>query len=1001
MCRASPPMPPLSRILPALVFALPAFVLGAATAPAAATAAGAAQLPKETKSFVEKNCGDCHDAQMKKGGFDLLGLKYDPADSANFAQWSKVHDRLLAHEMPPKDEPQPAPAELKAFLDGLSSALVADDRAAVARDGGRAAQRRLNRYEYENALRDLLNIPWAQVRDKLPLEGERYGFNKSAEALDVSFVQMDRYLTAADYAMRQAMAAAFERPETTMQKIYARAGGGGYLPRENGTLPDRLAFPVLDSHAQIDVRYGREGNSTDPAIKEREAVGRVSSIFSDSGGYTWGFSAPRAGRYRIRLKGYSIWVSGGGIGRWMFDGQGAEKAATYWLPVWHRPNADEVWPGRNNEPIGFYASSTGQTRPIGAGDFTPEPAVIEIEAMLAAGESIRTDATRFFRTRVSGTDEQYVNPLATNEGMPGYAVQWLEVEGPLPDESLTSGYKLLFGDLPMRRLDAGQDGGVPLEGIGAGGGRGGAAPGGAARGGFGAARGASGGGLAARGGPGAAPDGVALPEPDGAVPGGALALADGAAPGGGRGGRGGGAAGARGAGGRGGARGGRGGPGGGGGLMVEVLTENPHNDAERLLRTFMQTAYRRPVRDADVKRFLTLFEREFGLGSGFARSMLTAYTGVLASPGFVFVEEQPGKLDGLALATRLSLFLWNSTPDAALRALGEKGELAKPEVLRAQTERLLNDPRADRFVEAFTDYWLDLRKIDDTSPSSTIYNDYEMDDPLKLAALDETRLFFAELLRTDLPTRDIVNSDFTFLNEHLANHYGITGVKGAQMRRVALPPGSDRGGLMTMASVLKVTANGTTTSPVIRGHWITERILGLETPPPPPGVKAVDPDIRGAVTIRQQLAKHREDPTCASCHNKMDPPGFALESYDVMGGRRERYRAVSDDVKPVRGFGMSGQAFAFHYGLPVDSAGELPDGRAYKDVKEFKALVVKDELPVARNLTKQLVVFATGAPVRFSNRAELEKILTAAAPGHYGVRSLVHGIVQSAMFQNK
>ena len=148
---------------------------------------------------------------------------------------------------------------------------------------------------------------------------------------------------------------------------------------------------------------------------------------------------------------------------------------------------------------------------------------------------------------------------------------------------------------------------------------------------------------------------------------------------------------------------------------------------------------------------------------------------------------------------------------------------------------------------------------------------------------------------------------------------------------------------MTQASVLKVTANGTTTSPVLRGHWITERILGLETPPPPPTVKAVEPDIRGAVTIRQQLDKHRADATCAACHSKMDPPGFALESFDVMGGYRERYRAVSDKVSPVKGYGMNGQAFEFHYALPVDSAGELPDGRPFKDVRELKKLLVQDE----------------------------------------------------------
>ena len=202
---------------------------------------------------------------------------------------------------------------------------------------------------------------------------------------------------------------------------------------------------------------------------------------------------------------------------------------------------------------------------------------------------------------------------------------------------------------------------------------------------------------------------------------------------------------------------------------------------------------------------------------------------VLASPGFVFIDEKPGRLDDYALATRLALFLWNSVPDDTLRSLADRGEMNRPEVLRAQAERMLDDPKARRFVEEFTDYWLDLRKIDDTSPSTTLYNDYELDDPLKLASLEETRLFFAELLRGDVSSRNIVDSDFTFLNERLAEHYGIGGVTGSGFRKVKLPADSLRGGVMTQASVLKVTANGTTTSPVLRGHWITERILGLET----------------------------------------------------------------------------------------------------------------------------------------------------------------------------
>jgi hypothetical protein len=291
--------------------------------------------------------------------------------------------------------------------------------------------------------------------------------------------------------------------------------------------------------------------------------------------------------------------------------------------------------------------------------------------------------------------------------------------------------------------------------------------------------------------------------------------------------------------------------------------------------------------------------------------------------------------------------------------------------------------------------------VDDTTPSNTLYPDYYLDDMLAEAALEETRLFFSELLRSDLPARNVVDSNFTFLNEHLAQHYGVPGVEGVAMRRVTLPTATPRGGLMTQASVLKVTANGTTTSPVLRGVWITERILGEVTPPPPSTVVAIEPDIRGAVTIREQLDKHRADKTCASCHSKIDPPGFALESFDVMGRWRDRYRGMSNDVLPEQGFGKNGWPFAFHYAHAVDSSGELPDGRRFADIREFKRLLLADEARIARNLARQLVVYATGAPVRFSDRAQIERILKQTESGGYGVRSLVHAVVASELFLNK
>jgi Protein of unknown function (DUF1588)/Protein of unknown function (DUF1585)/Protein of unknown function (DUF1592) len=267
--------------------------------------------------------------------------------------------------------------------------------------------------------------------------------------------------------------------------------------------------------------------------------------------------------------------------------------------------------------------------------------------------------------------------------------------------------------------------------------------------------------------------------------------------------------------------------------------------------------------------------------------------------------------------------------------------------------------------------------------------------------LAETRLFFADLLQRDAPARNLISSDYTFLNERLAEHYGVPGVDGIRMRRVTLPPDSPRGGLLTQALVLKVTANGTTTSPVIRGHWITERILGIDIPPPPASVKPISPDIRGAVTIREQLARHRADPSCASCHRTMDPPGFALESFDVMGGWRDRYRVVAEDRPAIEGRGKNGHPFEFCPGSPVDSAGELPDGRHFAGIREFKQLLLEREEIVARNLAKQLTIYATGAPIRFSDRAPLDAIVRRSKASDYGVRTMVHAIVESELFLNK
>jgi mono/diheme cytochrome c family protein len=924
-------LPPLLLLLLAL-----AASAAALAAPVQASTPPASLLQRAAGQFLEDYCIRCHNDQDLKGSLDLTDFDYQPGDPANFLTWVKVHDRLAVGEMPPKNKPHPGSAERDAFVAQLASTLT-DYEDGIAAQEGRATQRRLNRNEYENALRDLLDAPWLPLKDQLPEDGDAYHFNKISSALDISYVHMARYLSAADYALRQAISAQFVRPLTATRRYYARTSYTIRNPGDDGN-PDRQKFPLLDARAEPDILDGKAPmtvGAADPARREREAMGWVQSNYSTGFGSTWGgFRAPVAGRYRVTFSGYTVWVGPGGTRKptLSFIGQtpkgGNPQAIAVLPPEWYRPNFRDLAPGRRYEPIEIYAKGGASNRRIGAFDLTSEPAVHSIgEVWLAANDVIAPDATRFFRSRPTGIPDGYTNPLAQRDGMPAVAFRWMEVEGPLYDSAEAPGYRLLFGDLPVKQVaDAGP--GVRLDVV--------------------ATRPLAGedrrfGGLG--GGFGRVPPTVPV--------------------------------------------------------TVEVVSADPKGDAERLLRNFLAQAYRRPVAEADVQLFLGLIDRQLDSGLGFAGAMVAGYTAVLSSPKFLRIEESPGRLDDWALATRLSLFLWNSAPDAALRELAARGELHRPDVLWAQTERMLDDPKSARFVEAFLDYWLDLKRVDETSPSTTLYSDYYIDDALEESALAETRLFFADLVAQDLPARNVVDADYTFVNDRLAAHYGIPGVTGVAMRRVALPPGSPRGGLMTMASVLKITANGTSTSPVLRGKWVRERIMGLDVPPPPPAVPAVEVDIRGAVTIRQQLDKHRADPTCAACHSKIDPPGFALENFDVMGGWRERYRATAEDGDVETGFGKNGWPLDFRYALPVDASGQLPDGRTFRDIRDFKRLLLADETAIARNLARQLAVYATGAPIRFADRAPIEQILAGARAQQYGVRSLIHQIVQSDLFLNK
>jgi hypothetical protein len=428
---------------------------------------------------------------------------------------------------------------------------------------------------------------------------------------------------------------------------------------------------------------------------------------------------------------------------------------------------------------------------------------------------------------------------------------------------------------------------------------------------------------------------------------------------------------------------------------VEVVSDQPEADAERILRRFVRRAFRRAVTDDDIKPFLTLVKKKLADKDSFEQAVRVGLLSVMVSPQFLFLQEKPGKLDDFALASRLSYFLWSTMPDEELLNLAEQKKLSEPDTLRQQVTRMVKHPKAAAFTENFVGQWLNLREIDFTEPSHIYYP--EFDHMLKVSMIRETELFFEEVLKNDLSLTNFVASDFTMLNGRLAKHYGIPGAEGWEFRKVKLPADSHRGGVLTMASVLKVTANGTYTSPVARGVFVLDKLLGTPPSPPPEGVAAFVPDIRGATTIREQLAKHRQQVTCASCHAKIDPAGFALESFDVIGGWREFYRTSGNGKAVV----IDGRRMQYLQGKPVDPSDVLPDGQKFQNIDDLKLILLKDKDQLARALTVKLLTYATGGPPETNNKPEIEAIVAAVREKNYGFRTLVHEIVQSNAFQTK
>ncbi|GAB5406159.1 MAG: DUF1592 domain-containing protein [Aureliella sp.] len=408
-------------------------------------------------------------------------------------------------------------------------------------------------------------------------------------------------------------------------------------------------------------------------------------------------------------------------------------------------------------------------------------------------------------------------------------------------------------------------------------------------------------------------------------------------------------------------------------------------------------ALRRDVELNEVARYRELFRKQLAAGDEPEIAYRTAVAAVFCSPDFLFLGEQAGPLNGNALASRLSYMLHRTRPDSSLRKAARDGSLTEPSTLALHARRLMRQPEFQRFIDDFTDSWLNLRDIDFTTPDQTLFP--EFDAFLQFSMIQETRHYFRELLERDLSIEHVVQSDFAMLNNRLAMHYGIGGVDGPEIRRVVLPADSVRGGFLGQASILKVSANGTNTSPVVRGVWVNERILGEYPPPPPAGVNGVEPDIRGASTLRELLDKHRDSDSCRNCHAKIDPPGFALESFNPIGGWRDRFRSLGggDAVKrrvnrrPVR----------YKLGPTVDASGNLAQCGSFSGFTEFRQLLVEQEVKLAAAYTSKLLTFATGREMGFSDRAVINSIAKRAVAKNLGMKGILLEAIQSPIFRFK
>lgn len=874
------------------------------------------------RTFLERNCQGCHGAEKQKGRFRVDDLPLALTNPATAERWQKILNALNAGEMPPEDEPQPAPEAKANFLDDLSNTLVTARRR-LADQHGVIALRRLNRREYANTLYDLLGVHV----DVSPLPADTGGphFDTVGASLFVNGNQFELYETLALEALEDAFRAAAVDSTPRRFRLEMELGHPAFLKR------NRESLEAIE-------RMRRWMKAVDDAAARPENAALVAKFRQD---------APADDDLRF------LWHRIPGAPSPMEFGFSKETEVNPRIIYRHREYVDfirydEYYLGLPALDRGAYLPVRSNSQPFGFGgtglateprlpiprEFPPGDYVVRIRAGAVPGAPAER---RFLDFGLKGA---YVagpgTPARSTHHVTGTpeAPEVIEIPFTLTRANVEQNHRQLFvrerGFMNLARSQQLFREAVQRNGHG--------------------------------------PE-VAiwidwmeierLPGAPGNLAPGLRALD----------------------------------------LPLDPQTANvPPEQLRGAFARFAQEAYRGvPAPEGLVDRLLRLYESRRATGGTHRDALKQALAAVLSSPRFLYrAEPEAGDarraLDGWELATRLSYFLSGSPPDRTLRDLAASGQLRRPEILAAQADRLLDDPRSGHFVRPFLSQWLTLDRLDLFQFSQTLHPRF--DDAVKSAARQEVYETFAALLRDNRPLGELLRADHVVINALLADYYGIPGVTGDAFRKVPLPAGSPRGGLLGMAAILAMGSNGQHTNPVERGAWVLRKLLHEPPPPAPANVPELARLGAQLLTARERLQLHQQEPQCANCHRKIDPIGFGLENFDAVGQWRttDTYEARDEAGKPVPNARRT---------WVIDAGGALHRGPAFRDFLELRAIIAGREESFARGFTSALIEYALGRPCGFSDEPLVARIVAQAGAKSFATREFVHALIRSPEFLSR